>query len=81
MGEFKEREAARLAKKTEELAPYVEAAFKRKQWMPPLADDEIPHVLALGRQIAEQGQAPAQPQRAAARAAWHEALEKAEAKD
>src|SRR5215469_2158357 len=30
MGEFKEREAARVARKNEELAPYVEAAFKRK---------------------------------------------------
>jgi alkanesulfonate monooxygenase SsuD/methylene tetrahydromethanopterin reductase-like flavin-dependent oxidoreductase (luciferase family) len=77
MGEFKQREAARVAKKTEELAPYVEAAFKRKVWMKPLADDEIPHVLALGRQVAEQGVQPAQPQRAAARAAWREALEKA----
>jgi alkanesulfonate monooxygenase SsuD/methylene tetrahydromethanopterin reductase-like flavin-dependent oxidoreductase (luciferase family) len=81
MGEFKEREAARLAKKTEELAPYVEAAFKRKQWMKPLADDEIPHVIALGRQVAEQGGAaaapPAQAQRAAANVAWRQALEKA----
>jgi alkanesulfonate monooxygenase SsuD/methylene tetrahydromethanopterin reductase-like flavin-dependent oxidoreductase (luciferase family) len=82
MGEFKEREAARVAKKTEELAPHVEAAFKRKQWMKPLADDEIPPVIALGRQIAEQGGAaapvaPAQAQRAAANVAWREALEKA----
>ena len=69
-----------MAKKTAELAPYVEAAFKRKQWMQPLADAEIPKVVALGRQIAETGQAPAQPQRAAARAAWREALEKAEQK-
>jgi hypothetical protein len=80
MGEFKEREAERVKRKAEELAPYVEAAFKRKAWMPALADEEIPHVIALGRQIAEQGAAPAQPQRAAARAAWREALEKAEAK-
>ena len=82
MGEFKEREAARVAKKAEELAPYVEAAFKRKAWMKPLADDEIPKVVALGRQIAEQGgaqapAAPAQAQRAAASVAWREALEKA----
>jgi alkanesulfonate monooxygenase SsuD/methylene tetrahydromethanopterin reductase-like flavin-dependent oxidoreductase (luciferase family) len=80
MGEFKEREAERVKRKTEELAPYVEAAFKRKEWMPALADDQIPHVLALGRQIAERGEAPAQPQRAAARTAWRDALEKAEAK-
>ncbi|HEY1751393.1 MAG TPA: LLM class flavin-dependent oxidoreductase [Caulobacteraceae bacterium] len=86
MGDFKAREAARLAKKTEELAPYVEAAFKRKEWMQPLADDEIPHVLALGRQIAEQGGAqpattPAQTQRAARNVAWRDALEKADAKE
>src|ERR1700761_2037171 len=42
MGEFKDREAARVAKKTEELAPYVEAAFKRKEWLAPLADADIP---------------------------------------
>ncbi len=82
MGEFKEREAARVAKKADELAPYVEAAFKRKAWMKPLADDEIPKVVALGRQIAEQGGqpapvAPAQAQRAAANVAWRQALEKA----
>jgi hypothetical protein len=82
MGEFKAREAARVAKKAEELAPYVEAAFKRKEWMKPLADDEIPHVIALGRQVAEQGGAaapvaPAQAQRAAASVAWRDALEKA----
>jgi alkanesulfonate monooxygenase SsuD/methylene tetrahydromethanopterin reductase-like flavin-dependent oxidoreductase (luciferase family) len=82
MGEFKQREAARVAKKAEDLAPYVEAAFKRKQWMQPLADDEIPKVVALGRQIAEQGGAPAavppaQAQRAAANVAWRDALEKA----
>jgi alkanesulfonate monooxygenase SsuD/methylene tetrahydromethanopterin reductase-like flavin-dependent oxidoreductase (luciferase family) len=82
MGEFKEREAARVARKTEELAPYVEAALKRKEWMKPLADDEIPHVIALGRQVAEQGQAvppanPAQAERAARNVAWRDALEKA----
>jgi hypothetical protein len=80
MPEFKTREAARVAKKAEELAPFVEAAFKRKEWLAPLKDEEIPKVVALGRQVAETGQAPAQPQRAAARAAWREALEKADAK-
>jgi hypothetical protein len=82
MGEFKEREAERVKRKAEELAPFIEAAFKRKQWMKPLADDEIPPVVALGRQVAEQaarsGQAapPANP----ARAAWVQALEKADQK-
>jgi alkanesulfonate monooxygenase SsuD/methylene tetrahydromethanopterin reductase-like flavin-dependent oxidoreductase (luciferase family) len=82
MGEFKAREAARVAKKTAELAPYVEAAFKRKEWLKAPADDEIPTVLALGRQIAEQGGQPAgpvQPQRAAQRQAWIDALEKSKA--
>jgi alkanesulfonate monooxygenase SsuD/methylene tetrahydromethanopterin reductase-like flavin-dependent oxidoreductase (luciferase family) len=79
MGEFKQREAARVKRKAEELAPFVEAAFKRKQWMKPLADDEIPPVVALGRQVAERAAAageappPANPRRAA----WVEALEKA----
>ena len=81
MGEFKAREAARIAKKTEELAPYVEAAFKRKEWMAPLADADIPKVVALGRRVAETGAAPAQTQRGNARSAWREALEKVETKD
>jgi alkanesulfonate monooxygenase SsuD/methylene tetrahydromethanopterin reductase-like flavin-dependent oxidoreductase (luciferase family) len=54
MGEFKEKEAERLKRKEEHLAPFIEAAFKRKQWMAPLADDQIAPVIALGRQIAEQ---------------------------
>ena len=54
MGEFKEREAERGEEEGRGLAPFVEAAFKRKKWMKPLADDEIPPVLALGRQVAEQ---------------------------
>ena len=45
--------------------------------MKPLADDEIPKVIALGRQVAETGAAPAQPQRAAERAQRRAALEKA----
>jgi alkanesulfonate monooxygenase SsuD/methylene tetrahydromethanopterin reductase-like flavin-dependent oxidoreductase (luciferase family) len=82
MGEFKEREAERERKKAEELAPFVEAAFKRKEWMKPLADDEIPHVLALGRQVAEQAAQSGQPAPAAnaRRAAWSEALAKADRK-
>ncbi|MDZ7727175.1 MAG: hypothetical protein U5Q44_02695 [Dehalococcoidia bacterium] len=38
----KVREAERLRKKDEELAPYIEAAFKRKAYMPELADEDIP---------------------------------------
>jgi alkanesulfonate monooxygenase SsuD/methylene tetrahydromethanopterin reductase-like flavin-dependent oxidoreductase (luciferase family) len=36
----------REAKKAEELAPYFEKALARKQFMPPLSDDEIPIVKA-----------------------------------
>ena len=82
MGEFKEREAEREKKKAEELAPFVEAAFKRKQWMKPLADDEIPPVIALGRQVAEQAAKSGQalPPAAPTRAACVEALQKADEK-
>ncbi|MES1990902.1 MAG: LLM class flavin-dependent oxidoreductase [Pseudomonadota bacterium] len=52
MPEFKEFEAERVKRKEEELAPYIEAAMKRKTFMKPLSDDEIPNVVALGRQIA-----------------------------
>ena len=54
MPEFKEREAEREARKTDELAPYVEKAMARKRCMPAPADDEIPTVVALGRQIVAQ---------------------------
>ena len=46
MPEFKAGAAAREARKAEELAPYIAAALGRKQWMAPLADDEIPVVRA-----------------------------------
>jgi hypothetical protein len=54
MPEFKEHAAERRRKKDEELAPFIEKAFARKQKMKELADDDIPNVLALGRQIAQQ---------------------------
>ena len=37
-----------------ELAPYVEAAFKRKQFMAPLSEERIPTYLAYGATVAEQ---------------------------
>src|SRR6185369_12445788 len=46
MGEFKAEAAEREAKKAVALAPYLEAAVARKQWMQPLADHEIPVVPA-----------------------------------
>ena len=54
MPEFKEHAEARQKRKMEELAPYVEKAFARKQKMRELTDDEIPNVIALGRQITQQ---------------------------
>jgi len=83
MPEFKAKEAVRVAKKNAELAPYVEAAFKRKQWMKAPADDEIPTIVALGRQVAEQaaarGEAPPTPANPR-RAEWVAALNKADEK-
>ncbi len=46
MGEFKAEFAAREAKKREALAPFIAAALKRKHWMRPLKDNEIPVVHA-----------------------------------
>jgi alkanesulfonate monooxygenase SsuD/methylene tetrahydromethanopterin reductase-like flavin-dependent oxidoreductase (luciferase family) len=46
MPEFQAEVAGREARKREELAPYIEAALRRKKWMRPLADDEIPVVKA-----------------------------------
>ena len=53
MPEFKQDAAEREQRKMEELAPYLEQAMARKQKMKELADDEIPKIVALGRQIAE----------------------------
>jgi len=57
MPEFKAREATRRAEKEARLAPAIERAMARKQWMRALADDEIPEMLALGRQVAERSNA------------------------
>ncbi len=53
MPEFKEQEAERVRRKDEELAPYIEAAMQRKQYMKSLTDDEIPVFEAYGFNIAE----------------------------
>ncbi len=53
MPEFKERNAEKQKRKDEELAPYIEQAFARKQRMRELADGEIPNVVALGRRITQ----------------------------
>ncbi|HMS58586.1 MAG TPA: LLM class flavin-dependent oxidoreductase [Tepidiformaceae bacterium] len=54
MPEFKEQEDARTRQKAEELAPYVEAAFQRKEWMRELTDGEIEPYRAYGFAIAEE---------------------------
>jgi alkanesulfonate monooxygenase SsuD/methylene tetrahydromethanopterin reductase-like flavin-dependent oxidoreductase (luciferase family) len=82
LGEFQAREAERVARKTEELAPYVEAAFRRKEGTLTLRDDQIPSMLALGRQIAERSATAPQTVAAAAnpkRVGWREALRRGEA--
>ena len=43
---FKSQAAARESRKARDLAPFIEAALKRKPWMKPLADHEIPIVKA-----------------------------------
>ena len=57
MPEFKEREAERVARKDEELAPYIEEAFKRKaerqEMAAELSDEEIPVYEAYGLSVAE----------------------------
>ncbi|MDZ7727939.1 MAG: hypothetical protein U5Q44_06965 [Dehalococcoidia bacterium] len=55
MPEFKEHEAERLRKKDEELAPYIEAAFKRKAYMRELADEDIPAYPAYGYNVDRAG--------------------------
>ena len=44
--EFVAGRTQREAAKADALAPYVQAALERKQWMPALADEEIPIVFA-----------------------------------
>lgn len=46
MPEFKAEAVERETRKQAELAPYIEAAMKRKRWMKPLEDHEIPVVPA-----------------------------------
>ena len=46
MPEFADRDADARALKAERLAPAIDSALARKNWMQPLADSEIPLVLA-----------------------------------
>jgi alkanesulfonate monooxygenase SsuD/methylene tetrahydromethanopterin reductase-like flavin-dependent oxidoreductase (luciferase family) len=51
MEPFAARAEARERAKAEELAPYFEAALARKQWMEPIADQDIPIVRASVKQV------------------------------
>ena len=53
MPHFKEREAEREARKSAELAPFIEAALARKPRMRPLEEHEIPVISAFGRNIVQ----------------------------
>ncbi len=53
MPEFKAEEELRLARKQEELAPYIEAAMRRKSLRAEMRDDEVPTYEAYGFNIAE----------------------------
>ncbi len=55
MPSFKEKEDERQHRKMERLAPALEAAMKRKTFMPPLRDEEIPEFRAYGRNIVDTG--------------------------
>jgi alkanesulfonate monooxygenase SsuD/methylene tetrahydromethanopterin reductase-like flavin-dependent oxidoreductase (luciferase family) len=52
---FKPRQAEKQAAKEKDLAPYIEAALARKQYMKPLADHEIPVVKASVKQVQAAG--------------------------
>jgi hypothetical protein len=53
MPEFHEEEDARERAKRERLAPAIEAAMARKQFMPAPSDAEIAEMRAFGRSIVE----------------------------
>jgi alkanesulfonate monooxygenase SsuD/methylene tetrahydromethanopterin reductase-like flavin-dependent oxidoreductase (luciferase family) len=59
MPAFKAEAEARETRKAQELAPHIAAALKRKPWMKPLADQEIPVVKAsVDRAQFARGQSP-----------------------
>src|SRR5690606_21466365 len=48
MPALKENEEKRERRKREELEPFIEAALKRKEKMPPIAPEDIPGIKATG---------------------------------
>ncbi|MEQ9121920.1 MAG: hypothetical protein RIM80_05070, partial [Alphaproteobacteria bacterium] len=55
IGEFREREEARQAKKKAELQPYIDAALERKDRMAPVDPADIPVVKSAGLRRQEAG--------------------------
>lgn len=55
LDEFTADEPVREADKAAELAPFIDAAMARKQWMAPLADDAIPVVEAAVKKAQTSG--------------------------
>jgi hypothetical protein len=58
---LKADQAARDARKAKELAPFIEAALKRKRRMAPVAREAIPTVSAYGRNVVQAEQATEGP--------------------
>ncbi|HYC00735.1 MAG TPA: LLM class flavin-dependent oxidoreductase [Candidatus Limnocylindrales bacterium] len=54
--EFQRQAPGREARKRQDLAPFIDGALRRKKWMEPLAEDEIP-VVKASRARAEVNQA------------------------
>jgi hypothetical protein len=48
---MKQDQHERDRRKQEELAPFIEAALKRKKWMAPLPASQVPTVTAYGRTV------------------------------
>jgi len=55
MPALKADQAGRDARKAEELAPFIEAALKRKTWIAPLPEAQIPNIPAYGRTVVAGG--------------------------
>jgi len=77
MPEFRDGEEEREREKLERLAPAMERALERKEWLPALAEDEIPELLPLGRTISETDD-PRELERREQVARMREAMKRAE---
>ena len=54
-------QAERDRRKQEDLAPYIEAALKRKKWMAPMPADAVPLVQAYGKTVVASTQETEKP--------------------